>query len=100
MLYLLHLQGLGSLVIIDPPAVKQKAQRCDGHTNLEGRNLDTSHVHLKKMESHPLAVTFLQFPHLGGLLHPEVDLIRVLTDDFKLDVFGIVPSHCNLGTWL
>ena len=31
---LLHLQRLGSLIVVDAPAVEQEAEGCDGNTNL------------------------------------------------------------------
>ena len=40
----------------------------------------------------PLAVALLELAHLGGLLHPEVDLVAVLADHLQLDVLGLV-SH-------
>merc|ERR550519_595944 len=70
---LLHLQSLRSLVIIDPPSIEQEPE-----TGL--------------WDSHPLAVRLLQFPHLSGLLHTEVDLVRVLAHNLQLDVFSLV-SH-------
>ena len=57
---LLHLQGLRGLVVIDAAAVKQKSEGSD-------RDAD------------PLAVRLLELAHLGGLLHPEVDLVAVLS---------------------
>ena len=59
---LLHLQGLGGLVIVDAAAVKQEPEGGDG-------------------DADPLAVGLLKLAHLGGLLHPEVDLVGVLADD-------------------
>ena len=35
-------------------------------------------------DPHSLRVRLLQLPHLCGLLHPEVDLIGVLTNNFEL----------------
>merc|ERR1739838_304021 len=71
---LLHLQGLGVLIIIDPSSIKQKAERCNWDTN-------------------PLRVGFLEFAHLGGLLHSKVDFIGILSHDLELDVFRVVSSH-------
>merc|ERR1719319_1719827 len=70
---LLHLQRLGRLVVVDPPAVEEKAQ--GGHRH-----------------AHPLAVALLEFTHLGGLLPPDVNLVGVLADHLQLDVFGLI-SH-------
>merc|ERR1719193_2883121 len=55
---LFHLQGLGSLVIVDPPPVEQEPEGTDGDSNSE-------------------RVGLLQLPHLRCLLHPEVDLVGV-----------------------
>lgn len=53
---------------------------------------------------HSLAVGLLQLSHLGGHLHLEMDLIRVLADHSKLDVLGatIVLSAAFAGVhwWL
>ena len=57
---LLHLQGLGGLVIVDAAAVKQEPEGGDG-------------------DADPLAVGLLELSHLCGLLHPEVDLVTVLS---------------------
>ena len=40
--------------------------------------------------THPLAVALLELAHLGGLLHPEVDLVGVLAHHLQLDVLGLV----------
>jgi len=71
---LLHFQGLWGLVIVDAAAVKQETEGGDG-------------------DADPLAVGLLEFAHLGGLLHPEVDLVGVLADHLELDVLGLVASH-------
>merc|ERR1739838_657412 len=71
---LFHLEGLGVLIIIDPSSIKQKAERCNWDTN-------------------PLRVGFLEFAHLGGLLHSKVDFIGILSHDLELDVFRVVSSH-------
>ena len=47
-------------------------------------------------DSDPLAVGLLQLAHLGGLLHTEVDLVRVLPDHLQLDVLSLV-SHVAVG---
>ena len=36
--------------------------------------------------TNPLTVTLLQLSHLGGLLHPEVDLVGVLANDLEQDL--------------
>merc|ERR1719336_3105228 len=68
---LLHLQGLGRLVVVDAPAVKEEAEGGDGH-------------------AHPLRVGLLQLSHLSRLLHAEVDFVAVLPDNLQLDVFSIL----------
>merc|ERR1719446_355243 len=75
---LFHLQSFRRFIIVDPPPVKKEAERCDG-------------------DSHPLGVGLLQLPHLGGLLHPEVDLIAVLSHHLELDVLSVVSSHLDLS---
>ena len=80
---LLHLKCLWSLVIVDATSIEEEAQRGD-------------------WDPDSLAVALLQFAHLCGLLHPEVDLVAVLPDDFQFDVLGLVASHLGLfssGTW-
>ena len=57
---LLHLQSLRGLVVVDPAAVKQKSEGGDG-------------------DAHSLTVGLLELAHLGGLLHPEVDLVAVFS---------------------
>ena len=57
---LLHLQGLRGLVVVDPAAVKQEPEGCNGDAN-------------------PLAVGLLELAHLCCLLHPEVDFVAVLS---------------------
>ena len=59
----------------DAATVRQEAKEGVGHTN-------------------SLTVTLLIIPRLGGLLHQDVDLIGVLADSLKLDVFGV---HKLLG---
>ena len=49
--------------------------------------------------SDPLAVGLLQLAHLGGLLHPEVDLVRVLSDHLQLDVLGLVTHGVAVEVW-
>merc|ERR1719446_855529 len=75
---LFHLQSFRRFIIVDPPPVKKEAERCDG-------------------DSHPLGVGLLQLPHLSGLLHPEVDLIAVLSHHLELDVLSVVSSHLDLS---
>ena len=48
------------------------------------------------LATNPLAVALLQLAHLGGLLHTEVDLVRVLPDHLQLDVLSLV-SHVAVG---
>ena len=57
---LLHLQGLRGLVVVDAAAVEQESEGGDG-------------------DADPLAVGLLEFAHLRCLLHPEVDLVAVLS---------------------
>ena len=71
---LLHLKCLWSLVIVDATSVEEEAQRGD-------------------WDPDSLAVALLQFPHLCGLLHPEVDLVAVLPHHLQLDVLGLVAGH-------
>ena len=50
--------------------------------------------------TNPLTVTLFKLSHLGGLLHPEVDLVGVLANDLeynfyyskKFDPFFVPPS--------
>ena len=51
---------LWRFVIVDPAAVKQESEGGDG-------------------DAHSLTVGLLQLAHLGGLLHPEVDLVAILS---------------------
>merc|ERR1739838_1239704 len=74
---LLHLEGLGVFIIIDPSSIKEETERCDWHSN-------------------PLRIGLLKFSHLGGLLHPEVDFIGILSNDFELYVFRIIASSSSL----
>merc|ERR1719357_1209091 len=73
---LFHLESLGSLVIIDPSSIEQETEA--GLWN-----------------SNPLAVRLLEFAHLCGLLHTEVNLVRILSNNLQLDVLGLI-SHCEL----
>ena len=57
---LLHLQSLRGLVIIDPAAIEQESEGGDG-------------------DAHSLTVGLLELAHLSGLLHPEVDLVAILS---------------------
>ena len=54
------------------------------------------HPFLHCSATHPLAVALLELAHLGGLLHTEVDLVRVLPDHLQLDVLSLV-SHVAVG---
>merc|ERR1739838_1260869 len=74
---LFHLQGFGVFIIIDPSSIKEKSERCD-------------------WDSNPLGVGFLEFAHLGGLLHSEVNFIGVLSDDLELDVFRVITGTSGL----
>ena len=74
---LFHLQGLGGLVIVDPPAIEEEPEGGDGDAN-------------------SLAVRLLQLSHQRGLLHPEVDLVAVLAHHLQLDVLR-VPHVVLLG---
>merc|ERR1719357_2493731 len=73
---LFHLESLWSLVIINPPSIEQKTEA--GLWN-----------------SNSLAVRLLQFSHLCGLLHTEVNLVGILSNNLELDVFGLV-THVSL----
>ena len=64
----LHIQLLRSFVVVDAAAVEEKAERSNRDANT-------------------FAVGFLQLAHLGSHLDTEVDLVRVLSDYFQLDVF-------------
>merc|ERR1739838_124408 len=74
---LFHLQGFGIFIIIDPSSIKEKSERYD-------------------WDSNPLGVGFLEFAHLGGLLHSEVNFIGVLSDDLELDVFRVITGTSGL----
>merc|ERR1719481_2052204 len=73
---LFHLESLGGLVIIDPSSIKQETEA--GLWN-----------------SHPLAVRLLEFAHLCSLLHTEVNLVRILSNNLQLDVLSLI-SHLEL----
>jgi len=73
---LFHLESLGCLIIVDSSSIKEESKGCDGNSN-------------------PLGVGLFQLAHLGGLLHPEVDLVRVLSDHLELDVFRIISRHLD-----
>ena len=45
----------------------------------------------------PLGVGLLELAHLGGLLHTEVDLVRVLAHNLQLDV---LITHFGWKFWL
>ena len=45
----------------------------------------------------PLGVGLLELAHLGGLLHTEVDLVRVLAHNLQLDV---LITHFDWKFWL
>jgi hypothetical protein len=68
---LLHFKGLGRLVVVDASSVEEEPKGGDGDT-------------------HALRVGLLQLSHLGGLLHAEVDLVRILADHLQLNVLGVV----------
>merc|ERR1739838_636482 len=74
---LFHFESFGVLIIIDPPSIKEETERCDWDAN-------------------PLRVRLLQFAHLGGLLHSEVNFIGVLSYDLELDVFRIITGTSGL----
>merc|ERR1739838_1112551 len=74
---LFHLESLRGLIIIDPSPVEQKPQGCNRDTN-------------------PLRVRLLEFAHLSGLLHPEVDFIGILSNHLQFDVFRIISSSPSL----
>ena len=52
--------------------------------------------------TNPLTVTLLQLSHLGGLLHPEVDLVGVLTNHLQIiaQLLSVIPGFCLLLTKL
>ena len=68
---LLHLEGLGRLVVVDAAAVEEEAQRGDG-------------------DADALRVRLLQLAHLRRHLDAEVDLVGVLAHHLQLDVLGLV----------
>jgi hypothetical protein len=68
---LLHFKGLGRLVVVDTSSVEEEPKGGDRDTDA-------------------LRVGLLQLPHLGGLLHAEVDLVRILADHLQLNVLGVV----------
>merc|ERR1719195_266262 len=68
---LLHFEGLGCLVVVDPPAVKEEPQGGDG-------------------DADALCVGLLQLAHLSGHLDSEVDLVGVLAHHLQLDVLRLV----------
>merc|ERR1711875_28526 len=63
----LHLQGLGRIIVVYPFAVKEETQRRDRHALT-------------------LTVRFLQFAHRRGKLDLEVNFAVVLTNDFEANV--------------
>ena len=86
---LFHLQSLGSFIVIYSPSVKQKPE------------IDFDHIYAtieryqniperSNRNSNPLRIRFLELPHLGGLLHTEVDLVGVLANHLQLDVLCLV----------
>merc|ERR1719220_523282 len=74
---LLHFESFGVFIVIDPSSIKEETKRCD-------------------WDSNPLRVRLLQFAHLGGLLHSEVNFIGVLSYDLELDVFGVITGTSGL----
>ena len=104
--YLFHLECLGSFIVVDAPAVKEKAQAGDRHPHLVQVLLWPNHHHASSYNhllpknfadsewiwgnnilmiffTYPLTVALLEFSHLGGLLHSEVDLIWVLPNNLQ-----------------
>ena len=77
---LLHLEGLGRLVVVDAAAVEEEAERGDGHADA-------------------LRVRLLQLAHLRRHLDAEVDLVGVLAHHLQLDVLGLVLvlRHDDVG---
>ena len=69
---LFHPQQLGRVVVVDAPSVEEEAQRADWHTSVE-----------------VLTVLLLEPKHMSGLLDAEVDLVRILVNDLKLDVLVV-----------
>ena len=69
---LFHPKQLGRVVVVNAPSVEEKTQRADRHTLVE-----------------VLTVLLLEPKHISGLLDAEVDLVRVLVDDLKLDVLVV-----------
>ena len=60
------------------------------------------HPFLHCSATHPLAVALLELAHLGGLLHPEVDLVGVLTNHLQIiaQLLSVFPCFCLLLTKL
>ena len=96
-LHLLHLEGLGGLVVVDPATVEQEAEAGNWNTHLRKIIVQPS---MPSPITHPLAVALLELAHLGGLLHPEVDLVGVLANHLQFYVLGLI-SHVEsfLRTW-
>ena len=82
---------LWRFVVVDPAAIEEEAQRGDRDTHLKGGDIVV--VFLLRAASYPLTIALLQLAHLGGLLHPEVDLVAVLPHHLQLDVLGLVAGH-------
>merc|ERR1719481_1269608 len=73
---LFHLESLGSLVIIDPSSIEKETEA-------------------GLWDSHPLTVRLLEFAHLCSLLHTEMNLVRILSNNLQLDVLSLI-SHLEL----
>lgn len=91
----LHFQLFGGIRVIDASTVEQKSQRRHWHSlsQTESRSSRqstrrTRHSGRRQSQSthHSLRVRLLQLGHRCRHFDPEVDLIRVLTDDFEFDV--------------
>jgi len=67
---MLHSHLLGRVVIVDPATIEEEGKGRDG-------------------DPPPLAVGLHEFAHLGGLLYPKADLVRVLTHHLQVDALGI-----------
>ena len=75
---LLHLEGLGRLVVVDAAAVEEEAEGGDG-------------------DADALRVRLLQLAHLRRHLDAEVDLVGVLAHHLQLDVLGLVLVLRHVG---
>ena len=90
---LLHLQGLGRLIIVNPAAIEQEAKTGHWNSHLKQKTMAKTTV---LSSTHPLAVALLQFAHLGSLLHSEVDLVGVLAHNLQLDVLSLIGHPVGL----